>query len=74
MSQELRETELFAYVPANGALDAVNLDFDMDNPRLQNPNTHLIDICNMMATIRLVTPWSDVSDSDPEKNLCLGLP
>ncbi|KAN0078932.1 hypothetical protein V8E54_005445 [Elaphomyces granulatus] len=50
-----------------------NLDFDMDNPRLQNSNTHLIDICNMMATIRLVTPWSDVSDSDPEKNLCLGL-
>ena len=25
MSQELRETELFAYAPANGALDAVNL-------------------------------------------------
>jgi Lrp/AsnC family transcriptional regulator, leucine-responsive regulatory protein len=25
MSQELRETELFAYAPVNGALDAVNL-------------------------------------------------
>jgi hypothetical protein len=44
----------------------------MDNARLQNPNTHLIDICNMMTTIRLVTSWSDVTDSDREKNLCLG--